>query len=253
MLIRYLEPIGSDLHTARVTEVLEAHTPPGVTVDVRHLTLPAELSGPMLPPVPLYLNEVISAVLNADIDGADAVIIGCCSDPVLQDAQRASEIPVVGPLQAAASIAASRGRNLGILFPDEHAWRVTANWVRRNLQAYGLSNVVTAIDFVPMHNDGEGSLVGDVTATAEIVEGRFCRQLEGVGVAAAQALIQREPVDAILFGCTIWGGMIANIADRIDALCLDPVVTSLHVAIAQVAVTRLSLDVGLSLKASSIR
>lgn len=240
MRIRYIEPIGIDIHVPRAVSVLEKHASSGVFIEVVHLDLPPHLAGPMLPPVPLYMNELITTVLKAEADGADAAIIGCCSDPALMEAQRSAKIPVVGPLQAAAALAAGRGLNIGMLFPDEHAWRTTANWVRRNLRAYGLSDTVSSIDFVPMHVEGEDSLIGNLEVSAEIVEERFRRQLHEQGVPAARAMLEREPVEAILFGCTIWGGMIREVAHLIDAVCIDPMVASLHLAEAQVRMTKLA-------------
>ena len=240
MRIRYIEPIGIDIHVPRAVSVLEKHASSGVFVEIVHLDLPPELAGPMLPPVPLYMNELIATVLQAEEDGADAAIIGCCSDPALMEAQRSAKIPVIGPLQAAAALAAGRGLNIGILFPDEHDWQITANWVRRNLRAYGLSDVVSDIAFVPMHVEGEDSLIGNMEVTAEIVEERFRRQLHELGVPAARAMLERGPVEAILFGCTIWGGMIREVAHLIDAPCIDPMVASLHLAEAQVRASQLS-------------
>lgn len=233
MRIRYIEPIGSDIHVPHTRALLESHAPAGVDVEVVHLHLPAELSGPMLPPVPLYLNEILQTVLAAQDDGVDAVIIGCCSDPGLQDVQRVASIPVVGPLQASAAVAAARGKRLAILFPDEHAWQVTENWVRRNLRAYGLSDVVGPIAFVPMHQDGEASLVGDAEVTADVVRHRFDRQLKGPAVEVAHAVLAVDPAEAVLFGCTLWGGMVAEIADQVDAWCIDPVLVAFETAIAQ--------------------
>lgn len=234
MKIVYIEPIGVGIYSDHTRAVLEEAASPGTTVEVRHLRLPPELTGPMLPVVPLYINELLSEILAAEKEGADAAIIGCCSDPGLMEAQRTVKIPVVGPLQAAAAIAASRGKNLGVLCPDEHAWHVTANWIRRNLRAYGMAEAVGAVEFVPMHVEGESTLVGPQTAELGEVLRRFRRQLRNEGVAAAQSMIERQPVEAVLFGCTIWGGMIGDAAPKIDALCLDPVITSLAVAEAQV-------------------
>ena len=240
MKIRYIEPIGSSLHAPRTLSVLEKHASGGVSVEMRHLELPPDLSGPMLSPVPLYMNELIAAVLQAESDGADAAVIGCCSDPALMEAQRSAGIPVVGPLQAAAALSVGRGANLGMLFPDEHDWRTTANWVRRNLRAYGVAEAVGPTAFVPMHVEGEAALVGNTAVSAEAVEERFRQQLHEQGVPAAKAMIERHPVEAILFGCTIWGGMIGEVSHLIDAFCIDPVIASLHMAEAQVRASRLS-------------
>ena len=241
MRIRYIEPIGIDIHVPRAVSVLEKHASSGVFVEVVHLDLPPELAGPMLPPVPLYMNELIATVLQAEEDGADAAIIGCCSDPALMEAQRSAKIPVIGPLQAAAALAAGRGLNIGILFPDEHDWQITANWVRRNLRAYGLSDVVSDIAFVPMHVEGEDSLIGNMEVTAEIVAGTVPPPTPRASECRLPGRCWSEgPVEAILFGCTIWGGMIREVAHLIDALCIDPMVASLHLAEAQVRASQLS-------------
>ena len=240
MRIRYIEPIGIDIHVPQAVSVLEKHASSGVFVEVVHLNLPPDLAGPMLPPVPLYMNELIATVLEAEEQGADAAIIGCCSDPALMEAQRSARIPVIGPLQAAAALAAGRGLSIGMLFPDEHDWRTTANWIRRNLRAYGVSDAVSAIAPVPMHVEGEDALIGNLEVTAEIVEERFRRQLHDHAVPAARAMVEREAVEAILFGCTIWGGMIGEVAHLIDALCIDPMVAALHLAEAQVRVSQLT-------------
>ena len=47
-------------------------------------------------------------------------------------------------------------------------------------------------------------------------------------------------MEAILFGCTIWGGMIREVDHLIDAVCIDPMVASLHMAEAQVRITNLA-------------
>ncbi len=240
MRIRYIEPIGIDIHVPRAVSVLEKHASSGVFIEVVHLDLPPDLAGPMLSPVPLYMNELIATVLRAEEEGVDAAIIGCCSDPALMEAQRSASIPVIGPLQAAAALAAGRGLNLGMLFPDEHAWKVTANWVGRNLRAYGLADVVSDIAFVPMHVEGEDTLIGNLEVTAEMIQDRFRRQLLQHGIPAAKSMLERGPVEAILFGCTIWGGMIREVTDEIDAVCIDPMIASLHLAEAQVRMTNLS-------------
>ena len=240
MRIRYIEPIGSDLHSKRMLTILEKHASSGVSIEVRHLELPPELTGPMLPLEPLYMNELISEVLGAERDGADAAIIGCCADPALMEAQECVKIPVIGPLQAAVALAAARGAKVGMLSPDEHGRRRIANITHRLLRAYGLSGAFTDVTFVPLHVEGEASLVGNTEVSAEIVEEQFRRQLHTEGVAAARSMIEKEHVEAIFFGCTLWGGLVWEVADQIDAFCIDPVVASLHMAEAQVRVARLT-------------
>ena len=229
--IRYIEPVDSDLYHESRTAFMNKIASPGTEIEVCNVSLPAELAGPMLPPVPLYLNEIIKEVLRAEEEGCDAAIIGCCSDPALPDAQRVAKIPVVGPLQAAAAAAAGRGLRLGILCPDEHAWKTTANWLRANLRHYGLDQVVGPIRFVPMRAAGETEeLIGNTDLSTEDVDERFRIKLHENAVPVANKMLEEDEAQAVLFGCTLWGGMVHEVADVVDALCLDPVVTAVRFA-----------------------
>ena len=230
-MIRYIEPVDSNLYEDSRTNLLEKISSINTKIEVCNISLPNELSGPMLPPVPLYINEIVKEVLKAERDGCDAVIIGCCSDPGLPEAQRAVNIPVVGPLQAAAATVAGRGLRLGILCPDEHAWKTTANWLRSNLRYYGLNHVVGPIKFVPMHSERETeNLIGNIDLSAEDVDNIFRKKLYENAVPVAQKMLEEDEAKAVLFGCTLWGGMIHEINDKVDALCLDPIITAVHFA-----------------------
>ena len=47
--------------------------------------------------------------------------------------------------------------------------------------------------------------------------------------AIADRLVKNK-AKAVLFGCTLWGGMIHEIKAQVDALCLDPIITAVHFA-----------------------
>ena len=229
--IRYIEPVDSNLYEQSRKDLMNKISSPNTTIEVCNIRLPKELSGPMLPTVPLYINEIISEVLKAEREECDAVIIGCCSDPGLPEAQRSTNIPVIGPLQAAAATAAGRGLRLGILCPDEHAWKTTANWLRSNLRYYGLDSMVGPIRFVPMRSPGETEeLVGNTKLNSEDMDNIFRKKLHENAVPVAKKLLEEDESKAVLFGCTLWGGMIHEISENIEALCLDPIITAVHFA-----------------------
>ena len=229
--IRYIEPVDSNLYEERRKKLLQKIASNETKIEVCNISLPKELQGPMLPPVPLYINEIIREVLKAENDGCDAAIIGCCSDPGLPEAQRAANIPVIGPLQASASAVAGRGLRLGILCPDEHAWKTTANWLRSNLRYYGLDNTVGPIRFVSMRSPGENEeLVGNINLSSEDMEKIFRKKLHDNAVPVARKMLEEDECKAVLFGCTLWGGMINEINEKINALCLDPIVTAVKFA-----------------------
>jgi Asp/Glu/hydantoin racemase len=64
-----------------------------------------------------YLNdrEVFEAVLQAEKDGFDAVIVYCFSDPALDEMRQAVDIPVVGLGQSAMMLASLMGARFGLV------------------------------------------------------------------------------------------------------------------------------------------
>ena len=76
--------------------------------------------------------------------------------------------PLLTVTAAAAATAAGRCLRLGILCPDEHAWKTTAIWLRSNLRYYGLDSMVGPIRFVPMRSPGEtAELIGNTNLNSE--------------------------------------------------------------------------------------
>lgn len=64
---------------------------------------------------------------RAEADGADAVIMHCCSDPGLYESRRRTGIPVIGPGEATLRAALVLGRSIGMTVPSdaavEHHWK----------------------------------------------------------------------------------------------------------------------------------
>lgn len=228
--ILFINPLGTDIYDSHMQEVLERFKAPKTSVEVRSLTLPPEQSGPMLPAEPVYYNEIIGLVMQAEKEGFDAAVIGCAADPALPEAQRMAKIPVAGPLQAAAAFAAARGKKLAILYPDEHSWKHTISWATSNLRLYGLDHVVACIRFVDMHIGSEESLVAQVDVSLEDVIDRFSRVLKGPGLELAQKVLIEDAAEIVFFGCTIWGGLLEGISERLESPVLDALAVSLRMA-----------------------
>ncbi len=61
MLIRYVQPVDSDLFDERLELLLAEHAAPATKVEVRHLALRPGLAGPMLAPAPLSVRTTLAA------------------------------------------------------------------------------------------------------------------------------------------------------------------------------------------------
>lgn len=235
--ILFINPLGTDVYDSHMQKILEKYKAPPTEVEVRSLKLPPEYSGPMLPPQPVYYNEIIELIIKAEKEGFDSVVIGCAADPALPEAQRMASIPVTGPLQAAATTAAARGKKLAILYPDEHSWKHTISWARSNLRLYGLEQAVAAIKFVDMHTEGEESFVGQTEVNLEVVLKRFSKVLHGPGMETAKEALVADAAEMIFYGCTIWGGLLEGMSEKLGAPVLDALAVSLRMAELQATVT----------------
>lgn len=66
----------------------------------------------------LLVNEVVKAVLAAEAEGVDAVIVNCFDDPGVKEARAVAKIPVFGICEPAFHYTCQLGRTFGALVPD---------------------------------------------------------------------------------------------------------------------------------------
>jgi Asp/Glu/hydantoin racemase len=82
-----------------------------------------------------------------------------------------------------------------------------------------------------MHAPGESEeLIGNTNLSSDEVDKIFRKKLHENAVPVAKKMLEEDEAKAVLFGCTLWGGMIHEINDNVDALCLDPIITAVHFA-----------------------
>ncbi|MCW2992630.1 MAG: Hydantoin racemase-like protein [Conexibacter sp.] len=116
--ICFLNPFGTDEYDDIISETLLPAVRGGTEVEIRHLT-----AGPRnieyYVPKHLAEVEVLKAVVEAERDGFDAFVIGCCYDPALVPARELTDMPVVGALEASVSLARLFGHRFSLV-TDEH-------------------------------------------------------------------------------------------------------------------------------------
>jgi len=73
---------------------------------------------------PTLLNkvDVIAEFLDLQSAGADAVMVACSGDTGVSEARSLLDIPVVGPMEAAAGLAMGYGRRIGIVTVADRPW-----------------------------------------------------------------------------------------------------------------------------------
>src|SRR5918999_2202275 len=118
MKICFLNPFGTPAYDDLIRDVLEPTLRPDFDLEVRHLDV-----------IPEYIDyfaskhmvevEIMKSAVQAERDGFDAFVIGCCYDPALTQARELVDIPVVAPLEASLGFVRSFGHRYAIV-TDHH-------------------------------------------------------------------------------------------------------------------------------------
>jgi allantoin racemase len=87
---------------------------------------------------PTLLNkvDVIKEFVELERDGVDAVFVACSGDPGVSEARSLLSIPVVGPMEAAMSLAISYGWRFGIVTVADRTW---GSWMDQLVHVYGFT------------------------------------------------------------------------------------------------------------------
>jgi allantoin racemase len=162
----------------------------------------------------------VARIVEAEREGADAVVIDCMGDPGLFAGRECVTIPVLGPMQTAMSLAGM----LGVRFSVVTVLSRIKPTIATQAAIYGLSAKFAsarAVD-IPVLD-----LEKDIAATQRAL------------VAEARKCVVEDGADAIIFGCTGMLGCAAAVregllAQGLDVPVIDPVPTAINVAAALV-------------------
>jgi allantoin racemase len=181
--ICFLNPFGTDAYDALIEETLRPSMRPGAIIEIRHLEdAPENID--FYVPKHLAEVEVLKEVARAERDGFDAVVIGCCYDPALTQARELATIPVVGPLEATASLSHLFGHRFAVV--TDHSKAVPE--LEDRLRIYGLEPNCRSVSAIEWYVD---DMIGDPVAVARDTQAR-CREV-----------IERDHAEVVVLGCTI--------------------------------------------------
>lgn len=162
--IKYLNPWGTDLYDSLIAETLTPFADSDTELVVSSLKGTPEGMEDMYNK---HLNEtqVFEAVMQAEKDGFDAVIIGCCYDPGVRVARQLVDIPVIGPTEASMHMAPYYGHNY-VLVTDDHR---AVPYMRDMVSVYSQDKACREVScvgwYVPeMSTDPEGFALDAVKA-----------------------------------------------------------------------------------------
>lgn len=203
-------PMGRSELTRR-KEYLERHAAPGTTVSVRDCE-----TGP--PSIESSAEEYLSvpglldAAPKLEAEGASAIIVGCFGDPGLSGAREVTGIPVVGPGQASAHLAAQLGSRFAVLTVVDEV--VPA--VRRQMRAHGVEGFLTEVRAVDV----------------PVLELRRRRDEVVAEMEQAGRDLVRGGADALVLGCMTMGflDVARDLQRELGVPVVNPAVASLKLA-----------------------
>jgi len=183
MLICFLNPFGTPAYNQLIRDVLRPTLQATTEVEIRNLDVSPENIDYY---AAKHLVEVgiMKAAVQAEADGFDAFVIGCCYDPALTQCRELVNIPVIGPLEA--SIANSRpfGHRYAIVTDHHKAVPEIADRVR----LYGQEANCKAVTSVGWYID---DMIKDPAAVAADAYGASSRVMKETGA------------ETIVIACTI--------------------------------------------------
>jgi|TARA_B100000686_G_C16800268_1_gene985431 Asp/Glu/hydantoin racemase len=235
--ILVLNPNGTDIYDQATREVAEPAVSSDTEVVVRNLAGSVPRTA-FLPAPSVLMNPLLEAVVQAEKDGFDAIVIACCDDPGLQDAKHLVSIPVTGPMEAAAYTAAPLGR-LAVIAPriesgENENLPTDSNWVRRHIHQYGMYHNFAGVRHAPCPHppkeDTDRLLDEDIGKLCDIVRSGMANALQETGINQARLACEEDDANVVFFACTIWSGLLDPVQAAVPAQVLDPVATPVRFA-----------------------
>jgi Asp/Glu/hydantoin racemase len=218
--ILYISVLGSGMYDEHILKILQAAAAPDTDVAVCHLD--GVPKSPFMPPVHLFYNQLLQRVIDAEAEGFDGAVIGCSSDPGLEDAKKLVNIPVTGPFEAYAHTAPAFGKTTIIAT----GYKIDT-WAPRAV-AHGLGPYLASVREANFeHPDHDLSMRLHEEDEAELFDIVMTEMKRAIGDAAVEQTRQAAETDGtktVFFACTFWSGMLAPIAEAVPGVALlDPI------------------------------
>ncbi|MBZ9935679.1 aspartate/glutamate racemase family protein [Mesorhizobium sp. BR1-1-16] len=160
----------------------------------------------------------IAKAIEAEGEGADAIVIDCMGDPGLRAVREVVSIPVLGPAETAMHLASMLGHRFSVVTVMR---RLRAQF-ENEAAVYGLSSKLASVRHVDI----------PVLALEDDLPETKARLVEQAALA-----VEADGAEAIIFGCTGLLGCAAAVkegllARGIDIPVIDPIPTAVSIAAA---------------------
>lgn len=213
--INFINPFGTSDYDELIRETLNPYAKPDTDLVITHLKdCPANIDFYWYKH--LVENEIFKSVIEAENQGFDAVIIGCCYDPGVRTSRELVDIPVIGPMEASLQMASYFGHSS--MTVTDHFKAVP--YIKDLIRMYGYENHCRDVECI---NWFVTEMIKDPLATA-----RDAYNL-------SKKALNEKNVESIILGCTIISAsleyaILEGKREYTDIPILNPNTMSLKVA-----------------------
>jgi allantoin racemase len=195
--ICFLNPFGTDSYDELIESALRPALQGTTEIEIRHLShAPANID--YYAPKHLVETDIMTAAIEAEREGFDAFVIGCCYDPALTQCRELVNIPVVGPLEASVMLSRLFGHSFAVV--TDH--RKAVPELRDRIRLYGIESNCRAVDAIDWYIS---DMVLDPIAVARDT------------YAKVQDVMRTSGAETVIIGCTIVSACYELAALRGDA------------------------------------
>jgi allantoin racemase len=181
--ICFLNPFGTDAYDELVRSTLVPSLHGATEVEIRHLRhAPRNID--FFAGKHLVETEIMKAAIEAETDGFDAFVIGCCYDPALSQCRELVDIPVIGPMEASVLLSRLFGQSFAIV--TDH--RKAVPELRDMVRIYGVEPNCRSVDAIDWQIE---SVIADPARCAQATYDRV------------REVMARTGAETVALGCTI--------------------------------------------------
>lgn len=232
--VLYVDMSTLGLHDDHMRGLLETFKDPGTEVKVVHIQ-DDDIVSATLPSTPYYYRSVFQEINKGAEEGFDAAIIGCCADPGLKPARNMTKMPVFGPFLTGLHMATLLGKRVGVLCPAKDGKRQRPfSWHEDSLLTYGFQPNIVKFRAVDLERPDEAAArrlasEGRLDELSDMVLSSHRKSIEGEGLRQARLAVE-DGADVLFFACTLWGGLVDPIAEKLGVPVVDPVYSAIKLA-----------------------
>ena len=163
--------------------------------------------------VALMAPRIINGLRKAQADSFDAGIIGCFSDPGMDAAREAVDMPLVGPGAAAVHLALQLGDRFSIISPSDDG----AGRTRSNMRALGVEGRLASAR-------GMGLSVPELAAADEAALDKIAK--------TAERCISEDGAEVLILGCMSMAFLdpTPGLVERLGVPVVNPIIAALKMA-----------------------